>query len=245
MVEIKKIEGIILSENNYSESSKILNVLTKDYGLISVISKGCRKIKSKLRSVSSVLTYGNFHLYYKEKGLSNLTEVDLIDSFKNIKENLDNISYASYLTELTLQVVKHHEDREIYNIFISSLKKINEGLSPSIISSIVEVKYLEYLGVKPSIDACSICGNNKDIVTISSTKGGYICKNCLDDDFIVSEKCVKLIRMFYYVDIDSITKLDIKNDTMKEINKFIDEYYEDYTGLYLNSKKFLKNLSKI
>lgn len=245
MMAIKKVEGIILSEANYSESSKILNVLTKDYGLISVISKGCRRIKSKLRSVSSILTYGNFYIYYKEKGLSNLTEVDLIDSFKNIKNNLDNISYASYLTELTLQVVKQHGDKEIYNIFISALKKINEGLSPSIITSIVEVKYLEYLGVKPSIDSCSICGSSTDIVTISSTKGGYICKNCLDNDLIVSEKCIKLIRMFYYVDIAKITKLDIKNDTMKEINRFIDEYYEDYTGLYLNSKKFLNNLNKI
>ena len=245
MMAIKKVEGIILSETNYSESSKILNVLTKDYGLISVISKGCRRIKSKLRSVSSILTFGNFYIYYKEKGLSNLTEVDLIDSFKNIKNNLDNISYASYLTELTLQVVKQHNDTDIYNIFISSLKKINEGLSPSIITSIVEVKYLEYLGVKPSIDSCSICGSNKDIVTISSTKGGYICKNCLDNDLIVSEKCMKLIRMFYYIDISKITKLDIKDDTMKEINRFIDEYYEDYTGLYLNSKKFLKNLNKI
>ena len=51
--------------------------------------------------------------------------------------------------------------------------------------------------------------------------------------------------MFYYVDIAKITELDIKDDTMKEINRFIDNYYEDYSGLYLNSKMFLKNLNKI
>ena len=49
-MEIKKLEGIVLSETNYSESSKILNVLTKENGIIGVMSKGCRKIKSPLRS---------------------------------------------------------------------------------------------------------------------------------------------------------------------------------------------------
>ena len=241
----EKIEGIIVSETNYSESSKILNILTCDRGLISVMSKGCRKIKSKLRAVSGRLTYGYFYIYYKEKGLSILKEVDIIDSFRNIMLDLNNISYATYLTELTLQVVKHSYDDNIYSIYVSALKKINDGFSPSIITSILEVKYLEYLGIKPSIDACSVCGSTKDIVTISSVRGGYVCKDCYQDEVLVSQKCIKLIRMFYYVDIAKITELDIKDDTMKEINRFIDNYYEDYSGLYLNSNMFLKNLNKI
>ena len=70
-MKIVKTEGIIVGETNYSESSKILKVLTKDYGLISVMSKGCRNIKSKLRGVSNKLTYGTFNFYYKENGISN------------------------------------------------------------------------------------------------------------------------------------------------------------------------------
>ena len=56
--KIKCVEGIILSEVNYSESSKILNILTREYGLIGVLSRGCRNIKSKLRGVSRKLIYG-------------------------------------------------------------------------------------------------------------------------------------------------------------------------------------------
>ena len=51
--------------------------------------------------------------------------------------------------------------------------------------------------------------------------------------------------MFYYLDISKITKLDISNQVKHEINDFLDEYYEQYTGLYLRSKSFLKNLNKI
>ena len=35
---IESFEGIIISETNYSESSKILNVLTDKYGLIGIMS---------------------------------------------------------------------------------------------------------------------------------------------------------------------------------------------------------------
>ena len=59
-MKIEEVEGIILSETNYSETSKILNILTKEYGLIGVISKGCRNMKSKLRGVSRKLVLVNF-----------------------------------------------------------------------------------------------------------------------------------------------------------------------------------------
>jgi len=80
-VTIEKVEGIVISETNYSESSKILNIFTKEYGKIGVLSKGCRKMKSPLRSVSNKLIYGFFHIYYKENGLSALIAVHIIDSF--------------------------------------------------------------------------------------------------------------------------------------------------------------------
>jgi len=244
-VEIKKLEGIVVSEVNYSESSKILNVLTKEYGLIGVISKGCRKIKSPLRSVSTKLTYGNFHIHYKNDGLSNLISVDILDSFMKVRSDITKISYASFLLELTEQVYKQNNNSDIFNLFISSLKKINEGFDPVIITNILELKYLDYLGIGLQLDGCSICGNDEDIVTISSRQGGYLCKDCCKDEPIFSTRAIKLIRMFYYVDISKISKLELHYDTIKEIDSFLDEYYDDYSGLYLKSKQLLKNISKI
>ena len=63
---IKKIEGIIVSEVDYKESSKIINIYTKDMGIIGCISKGCKSLKSNLRSVTDKLTYATFTIYYKK-----------------------------------------------------------------------------------------------------------------------------------------------------------------------------------
>ena len=242
---MKEVEGIVVSETNYSETSKILNVITKEYGLIGIISKGCRNLKSPLRSVSSKLTYGKFIIYYKKDKLSILSEVNVLNTFTNLKKDITKISYASYLLELTQQVYKQNNSTDILTLLINTLEKIDEGFDPLIMMNILELKYLEYLGVMPVIDSCAICGNKENIKTLSSYKGGYVCKNCYSNEKLVSEKTIKLIRMFYYVDISKISELKIGDKAKNEINMFLDDYYDRYTGLYLKGKKFIKDLQKI
>ena len=92
ILKLECVEGIVLSETNYSESSKILNVFTKEYGVIGIMSKGCRNMKCKLRGVSRKLLYGKFHIYYKKEGLSTLKDVDVIHSFSKLLIDLEKVS---------------------------------------------------------------------------------------------------------------------------------------------------------
>ena len=244
-MKIEKFEGIILSETNYSESSKILNVLTDKYGLIGIMSKGCRNIKSKLRGVSRKLVYGTFNVYYKEKGLSTLISIDVINSFSKTVTDLEKISYASFIIDLTYQVVKQNDSGEIYSILKNILLKLEEGLDPLVLTNILEIKLLDYLGITPNIDSCTNCGSTKQIVTLSSEHGGYICKDCYQNEPLVNEKTIKLIRMYYYVDISSISKLEVSREVTKEINTFLDDYYDRFSGLYIKSKDFIKKINKL
>ena len=242
---IRKIEGIIVSEVDYKESSKIINIFSPNVGVIGVLARGTKKIKNNLSGVTSKLTYGYFHIDYKENKLSTLMEVDVIDGFRNIRRDIDKISYASYLVELSSMAYRHDSSVDIYNLLIASLKKINEGYDYEVITNILELKLLTYLGIKPVIDSCVNCGNKNDIVTISSYKGGYLCKDCARDEVIVNIKTIKLLRMFYYVDINKISRIDVSDNIKKELNRFIDDYYDRYSGLYLKSKSFLRNLQNI
>ena len=241
----EKVEGIVVSETNYGETSKIINVITKEKGLIGIMAKGCKNIKSPLRSVTSKLTYGVFIIYYKEGKLSILKEVSVINTFRNLKKDISAISYASYILELSEGVIKQSKNIKIFNLLIESLIKIDEGFDPLVIMNILELKYLDYLGVMPVLDGCVICGRQRGIVTLSSYRGGYVCDECHTNEKIVSDKTIKLIRMFLYVDISKITKLDVSLKSKTEINMFLDDYYSRYTGLYLKSKKFIQNLQKL
>ena len=48
--------------------------------------------------------------------------------------------------------------------------------------------------------------------------------------------------MLYLCDIDKITKIEVSDKIKKEIDEFINEYYDVYTGLYIKSKEFLNKI---
>lgn len=237
----KKIEGIVVSEYPFEESSKIINIFT-DEGIIGVIAKGAKKLKSPFFSVTSKLSYGLFNIIYKENGLSTLVDADIFNNFTNIRKDINRINYSTYIIELTTKVYKNSPSKNIYELLIASLIKINEGFDYMIISDILRLKLLDNMGIKPVIDRCCECGNTNDIVTISSYLGGYVCKSCYKNEKKVSPKTISMIRMLYYVDISKISKLDISEEVKKEIDEFTNDYYDRYSGIYLKSKVILDSL---
>jgi recombinational DNA repair protein (RecF pathway) len=48
--------------------------------------------------------------------------------------------------------------------------------------------------------------------------------------------------MYYLVDIKTISTIKISDVVSREINNFINTYYDRYTGLFLKSKEFLNKL---
>ena len=240
---IETFNGLILTEVKYGETSKIINVLTDKFGLVGIHAKGARSLKSPFRNATNKLILNEFIVKYNKDKLSNLKEINIINNFKNIKKDIEKIGYASLLLDLTNQVIKHGSSDNLFYNLSNALIKIDEGLNPNVITIIVMLKYLDNLGVAPVLDCCLECGNT-NIATISSYRGGFVCKNCLKDEEIMSEKAINLLRMFYLVDIKKIDKIEVNKDIIKELENFIEDYYTRYTGLYLKSKDFLNEIKK-
>lgn len=240
-MKIISTDGIVVSSIPFKESSRIINILTKDMGIVGCIVKGCKSLKSKLRLPSEKFAYGTFHFYYKENGLSTLIEADIKNYFINIKSDIVKISYMSYLCELATNVYKESNNSEVYDILISALLKIEDNFDPKIITNIVEIQYLSYIGISLCLDSCVNCGSTK-VVTLSTSRGGYLCSNCRNSEPILDGKILKLLRLYNYVDISKISNLDIDSEVSNAIDKIISEYYEDYSGVSTKSKKFLREI---
>ena len=236
-----KTKGIILKETPYSETSKVLNVITSDYGLIGILSKGCRNMKSKLRGISNKMVYAEFTIKYKETGLSTLIEGNYINPFKNIFNDIKKANYSFYLMDLIYQVLIENNDKKLFSLLEQSLIKINEGLSPELISNIVELQLLKYLGVNLNLFNCS-CGNN-NIFNLDINSGGVICKNCYKEGYIFNNKTIRLLKLMETIDFSKIKNLEITDENIfNEVNDFLHEYYNTYTGIYLRDKKKMNGL---
>lgn len=245
MISIKEVSGFILNEIPYGDTSKIVNIFTES-GVIGCIAKGAKSLKSNLRVNTTKFTYGKFIINEKRDKLSLLTEASVVDELVNIKNDLLLISYLSYIVELTNQVIKQTDDYEtLYKLFINIVLKLNNKLNPKVLINIYELKILDYLGVGINFNSCNICGSTKNIVTINGDIGGYVCSNCYTNEIIYDEKTIKMLRMYYLIDVSTISDLKISDNVINNIDRFINLYYDRYTGLYLTSKKFLDSISDL
>jgi len=242
---ITKVEGFILSEVSYGETSKVINLFTREYGLLGVMCKGVKSLKSRLRALTMRFTYGFFYIYKKDGKLSLLKDVDIIHPLSTIHSDIMSISYLNYISELTLQVYKESNSPLIFPLFLDTVLKLEEQLDPMVLCNILEIKYLDFLGVSLNLDGCSKCGATNQIITIDASVGGYLCQNCVTNEPIVSLKTVKMLRMYYYVEIGSISSLNISEEVKMAINAFLTSYYDRFTGIYLKSKEFLSKLQNL
>lgn len=234
-------DGFVMSSLKYGETSKILNVFTKDYGIIGILARGCMNPKNKNRIVCDNFTYAKFNIKYKEGKLSTLIEADINNYLFNIRDNYTLINYLSYIVKLTKDVYLESHNSKIYDLFISSILKLNEKMNPKVIANILETKYLDYLGVGLHLDGCVKC-NNTHVVALSIKENGYLCKNCYDGSIFTSLELLKTIKIYKNIDISKIKKIDISEKVIDEIDTFLYHYYKDYTGIYIEYKKNLNKL---
>lgn len=79
-MKLIKTKGIVLKETNFEESSKILTVLTSDFGKIQVLSKNCRRLLSVLSACSQPLMFCEF-VIRKTKDIYSISSASVIESF--------------------------------------------------------------------------------------------------------------------------------------------------------------------
>jgi len=48
------------------------------------------------------------------------------------------------------------------------------------------------------------------------------------------------MKLYHLVDINTIKELKISDKVINDINDIISSYYDDYTGIYIKSKDFIK-----
>lgn len=237
-----EVEGIILKETLYSETSKVLQAITKEYGLVSIIAKGSSSLKSALRPLSLPFLYAKFLINYKENKLSVLKGGKIIKLYGSDIKDIKFYAYMSYLCELTYKVLSENNNKEIFNILKSGLDKMSEGLSYQVIKNIIEFKYLDYLGITPDFSMCQKCFESKTSYAIDGKIGGYVCKDCYKNEIKIPDNFINILNRYKNVKINDIKEIKITKENEKIVNTFLKEYYESFSAVYLNSTKLLEIL---
>jgi len=151
-----RTEGIILKRTNYGEADRILTVFTKHFGKISVIARGIRRISSKRGGNLELFNQVKISLT-KGKNLDIVTEAEVINSFKDWRDNLKKVAVAYRLCELVDKLTAERvESKEVYKLLINYLSNLSSITNYYLLITNFELSLLQYLGFWPKGKAVNI-----------------------------------------------------------------------------------------
>lgn len=247
---IKKDEviskGIVLTSKPYKENDALITVYFEDYGKMTLIARGVKKLKSKNASAVQSLTYSEF-TFIARKGLSLLIKATSLDYYRHIKEDIFLEAYATYFVEFVLKNEEDNQpDQEIYHYLKYSLDALNNGYSYQLVYLLYSAFMLKVCGSPLQVDECVRCSRTDHITAISLQDGGFVCSSCKAlHDKKLDKKTLIAFRHINKYSIFDIDKISLDEDVMDKLIEIMDYYVDELTGLLLKSRKFIKQLAKL
>lgn len=241
----QKVEGIVIRTTDYGETNKIVTIFSRELGKVSAMARGAKKPKSRLSSISQLLTHGHF-LIQIGSGLGTLQQGEIISSMREIREDIFLTAYASFIVELTDKAIEDKKHNPyLFEMLYQTLHYMSEGKDSEILALIYQTKMLPVLGLHPYFDTCAICHQEADFVAFSVREGGFLCKQHAHQDSYaipVGEAVHKLLRLFYHFDLGRLGNVSVKEETKRQMGTVLNMYYDEYCGIYLKSRRFLSQL---
>jgi len=176
--------ALILQAFPYSETSRILRMLTADHGLQSVIAKGAARPRSRFGAVLEPFTEGVATFHIKEgRDLHTLSGFDLVRSRQGLGRGLLRFGGASLIAEVLLRVGTATADPDLYDSVRNAFDAIDRAGEAELESRLLAEVWtiIAHLGFAPALESCITCDrpipDDADVL-FDYTAGGVRCADC-------------------------------------------------------------------
>lgn len=219
-----KTKGVIIKVQDYKENDKLLWMCTEELGKVTCIAKGAKRSKSQLLSVTLPLCFGEY-LLFKGKNLYNLQEGKIINSFQGLLNNLEKLTYSSYLCELIDICVENDEvNSALFKEFMICLYLLStDALDYELLVRAFELRLLEATGYNLELDRCCICKKKISVADyISLSHYGGVCDECNKEyGFFISKPAYNALRFLKNTSMDKVYRLNVNDEIKKQMERVI------------------------
>jgi DNA repair protein RecO (recombination protein O) len=178
----ERASAVVLRTTDWSETSRIATLWTREFGKVRVLAKGGRRLKSNFETALDLLTVCNIVFLRKSSdGLDLLTEAQVAERFPKLRASLPALYAAYYIAELLSQATEDYDPHPtLYDATLAALRDLGDAgpqTGPRLVA--YELTWLHELGYSPALDACAACG--KPVggrPAFSAAAGGVVCSTC-------------------------------------------------------------------
>jgi DNA repair protein RecO (recombination protein O) len=226
---VYKTPAVVLRQRRLGDVDKILTLYSANLGKVEAVAKGVRKAKSRLAGHVEPLTQATF-MFARGKTLDVVTQVETIESFQGIRDDLERLAYALYACELLDRFTEPHaENFGLYRLLLDTLRRIEQRDDAAAPLRYYEMALLDEMGYRPELEECVACRSKLEAVTNywTAAGGGVVCPACRRDESAVrpiSPNAIKLLRLMLHGRWSDMSRVTIDPDLAVELERALGEY---------------------
>lgn len=166
--------GVVLRTYKLGEADRIVSLVTEGRGKVRAVAKGVRKTHSKFGSRLEPTSHVALQLH-EGRNLDLVTQVERVDTFPALRDDLDTLRRAVSMLEVVDQVSQEGEaDPALYRMLVGALRTLDKTGNPVVVPAFF-CKLLAHDGVRPVTDRCTECGTTIELVAFDLLHGGVLC----------------------------------------------------------------------
>lgn len=224
-----KSTGIVLRETDYKDADRILTVLTKEYGLVSLKARGVRRNSSVLKSACQLLTYSEF-TWQEYKGKYTITEAMPLEQFREKNADIILLALCSYFAQVAETFSQEDwQNPDLLSLLLNSIYAVcSLKKNTQLVKTAFELRTACIAGYQPDLSGCDVCGCTFPEF-FSITQGNLSCASCIvpDDGNIrvpVSEDMLRTMRYILSAPLKKLFSFSVDAKTLEKLN-FLSEAY--------------------
>lgn len=175
-----KTEAIVLKQMPFGEADRVLTLYSPEMGKVHAVAKGVRRTRSKLGGHLELLNRVSISLA-QGRNLDVVSEVEVIQTFRAVREDLQRLSRALYMAELVDSFsTEGASNDEVYQLLLDGLAWLEESRQQDLLLRYFELRLLDYCGYRPELFYCVECRSTLEPGDhlFSCAVGGVLCPAC-------------------------------------------------------------------
>lgn len=179
----EKATAIVLRTVEFSESSLVVTLFSREFGKLGALAKGGRRLKGPFESALDVLAVCRIvFLRRSSEALDLLTEAKLLRRFRPPGRDLFALYAGYYVAELLRELTDDYDpNAELFDLADQTLEALARSSPVRGLLVRFELGALRLLGHLPALDCCVECGRRipeAGPVAFGLRAGGVLCRQC-------------------------------------------------------------------
>ncbi len=152
-----KVEGIVLRRRSLGEADRLVTILSRDRGKLTVVARGARRPRSRLGGRLEPATRFRA-LIAERRSLDVISQVEVLDAFAALRDDLERLGAAAIVLEYADRALaERHPHADVYVLLVEALALLRLG-GRDLATVWFAARLLVLTGHRPAVDQCAVCG---------------------------------------------------------------------------------------